>query len=104
MRPSARDDLARLVGPELHVGPRVEQQAVPLQAAAAAAARLVGAHRLERLAGDPLEVGQRHDAAVLVARRREVAHLGHRDEPLVALVVARLRVEEVDVGRRTGAA
>ena len=88
-----------LVGLELRLGPRVEQHAVPLQAGAAAAPRLVGAHRLERLAGDPLEVGQPDDPAGVVARRGEVADLGDRDEALVALVVARLRVEEVDVGR-----
>ena len=89
-----------LVGLELDLGPGVEQHAVPLQAGAAAAPRLVGAHRLERLAGDPLEVGQVDDPAGVVAHRREVAHLGDRDEALVALVVARLGVEEVDVGGR----
>ena len=94
----ARDDLAGLVGLELRLGPGVEQHAVPLQAGAAAAPRLVGAHRLERLARDALEVGQVDDPAGVVAHRREVADLGDGDEALVALVVARLGVEEVDVG------
>ena len=63
-------------------------------------ARLGRAHRLERLAHHPLELGQRGDAAVLVAHRREVADLGERDQPLVALVLVRDGAEQVDVGRR----
>ena len=82
----AADDLAGLGRGEVHRRPGVEQQPVPVQPLAGRPARLDGAHRLERLAHDPLELGQRGDAAGLVADRREVAHLGERDQPLVARV------------------
>ena len=93
----AADDLARLGRVEVHRRPGVEQQPVPVQALARRAARLDRAHRLERLADHPLELGQRGDAAGLVADRREVAHLGERDQPLVARVLVRHRAEQVDV-------
>ena len=87
----AVDDRARLGGREVHRGPGVEQQPVPVQALARRAAGLERAHRLERLADHALELGQRGDAPVLVAHRREVADLGERDEALVARVLARGR-------------
>ena len=93
----AADDLARLARRELHRRPGVEQQPVPVQALARRPAGLHGAHRLERLAHHPLELRQRGDAAGLVADRREVAHLGERDEPLVARVLVRDGAEQVDV-------
>ena len=96
----AGDDGARLLRVDLQRRPRVEHQPVPARPLARRAARLVRAHRLERLARHPLELGQRGDAAVGVEHRREVAHLGDRDEPLVALVLARDGAEQVDVGRR----
>ena len=96
----AADDLARLGRGEVHRRPGVEQQPVPVQALARRPARLDGAHRLERLAHHPLELGQRGDAAGLVADRREVAHLGERDQPLVARVRVRDGAEQVDVLRR----
>ena len=97
----AVDDRARLGGREVDRRPGVEQQPVPVQALARRALRLERAHRLERLAHHPLELGQRGDAPVLVAHRREVAHLGERDQALVLRVLARLGAEQVDVlGRR----
>ena len=96
----AADDLAGLGRGEVHRRPGVEQQPVPVQALARRPARLDGAHRLERLAHHPLELGQRGDAAGLVADRREVAHLGERDQPLVARVRVRDGAEQVDVLRR----
>ena len=84
-------------GCEVDRRPGVEQQPVPVQALARRAARLERAHRLERLAHHPLELGQRGDAAALVAHRREVADLGERDEALVLRVLARLGAEQVDV-------
>ncbi len=95
----AADDLAGFGRRELHRRPRVQQQAVPVQPAARGPAGLERAHRLERAAHHPLQLGQGGDAAVLVAHGREVAHLGQRDEPLVARVLVRGRAEEVDVLR-----
>ena len=94
------DDGARLLGVELRRRPRVEHQPVPARPLARRAARLVRAHRLERLARHPLELRERGDAAVGVEHGRQVAHLGDGDEPLVALVLARGGAEQVDVGRR----
>ena len=78
-------------GPKSITRPDVEQQAVPQQALARAAAGLHRAHRLERLPHRALELRDRRDRAGLVAHRRQVAHLGQRDEPLVARVLARRR-------------
>ena len=51
-----------------------------------------------------LELGQRGDPPVGVAHRREVAHLGEREQPLVLRVRVRDAVEQVDVlGRRAAA-
>ena len=97
----AVDDRARLGGREVDRRPGVEEQPVPVQALALRALRLERAHGLERLAHDPLELGQRGDAPVLVAHRRQVAHLGERHQALVLRVLARLGAEQVDVlGRR----
>ena len=55
------------------------------------------ADRAERLEQHPLELGQLHDAPGGVAHRRQVAHLGDHEEPLVPRVALRDRPEEVDV-------
>ena len=47
-----------------------------------------------------LELGQRGEPAGRVAHRRQVAHLGQRDEALVGRVLAGGAVEEVDVLHR----
>ena len=89
---------------ELDDRPDVEQQAVPQQPPARRPASLEAADRLERLAEHALELGQRGDPPLLVAHRRQVAHLGERDQALVLRVRARDAAEQVDVlGRRQAA-
>ena len=96
--PEERPDLLRR---QLDRGPDVQQDAVPLQPAARLAVGLEAADALERRPEHALELGQRGDAPVGVAQRREVAHLREREQPLVLRVGARHAAEQVDVlGRR----
>ena len=85
----AADDLARLVGREVHRRPRVEQQRGST-AAARAAGGATGRRASPRTPGGPsARARAARRCARLVAHRREVAHLGEGDEPLVARVLAR---------------
>ena len=87
-----------LLGREVdHLGPYVEEQAVPVQPPTRLAMRLEGADPLEGLDDHALELREADDPPILVAHRREVAHLGDREQPLVAGVGTRDPVEEVDV-------
>ena len=96
----AVDQRAGLVGLEVDVRPHVEPHAVPQQALARGAAGLEAAQRLQRLGQRVLELGQRDDAAVLVAHDAQLAHLGQREQPLVLRVRAADAAEQVDVRRR----
>ena len=93
-----RTDLRRR---QVDRGPDVQNDPVPLQPAARLTVGLEAADRLERLHQHPLELGQRGDVPVGVVQRRQVAHLGQREQPLVLRVLARDAVEQIDVlGRR----
>ena len=72
-------------------------------AAARAAAGEPGSARIASNASrdDALELGQRGDPPVLVAHRRQVAHLGEREQALVLRVLVRDAAEQVDVLRPT---
>jgi hypothetical protein len=67
--------------------------------------RLHGADRVEAAGQDVLQRGQRHEAAVRLAQRGQVADLAHRDQPLVGLVALGHGLEQVDLlvgGRQPG--
>ena len=81
--PDERPDLLRR---QLDRGPDVQQDPVPLRAAARLAVGLEAADALERRHEHALELGQRRHSPVGVAHRREVAHLGEREQPLVLRV------------------
>ena len=80
-----------------HLRPRVQQEAIPVQAPARLAVGLDAADALEGLHDHALELGDPDHAPALVSQRRQVAHLGDREQPLVAGVLARHAVEQVHV-------
>ena len=97
----ALDQRADVGRPQVDHRPHVQEDPVPDQPPARLAARLEAADALQRLHQHELELGERRDAALLVAHRGEVAHLGDREQPLVLRVRAAAAVEQVDVlGRR----
>ena len=59
--------------------------------------RLDVADRVEAAGQHVLQLGQRHQPAVRLAQRRQVADLAHRDQPLVGLVALRHGLEQVDL-------
>ena len=100
-RSQAADQEFDLVRRQVDRRPDVEQHPVPGQPFGRGAARLEPAQPGERLHQHVLELRQLRQPAGLVAHRREVAHLGHREQALVARVLAGDAVEEVDLlGRR----
>ena len=75
----------------------MQDDPVAVDALAGRPARLDAADGAERLEQHPLELGQLHHVAGGVADGREVAHLRHHEEALVARVALRDRPEQVDV-------
>ena len=71
-----------------------------MQALARRALRLEAADAGERFHEHAFEVRQLHDATARVAHRREVAHLGDGEQPLVLRILPRDTVEEVHVLNR----
>ena len=94
--PSAADLLAREEQRRLDA----EQHAVPLEPLVRRPPGLEPPHARQRLVQHALEVGELHHAAARVAHRREVPDLRHREEPLVARVVAGHAAVQVHVRHR----
>ncbi len=80
--------------------PDVQDHAVAVEALARRPARLDAADGAQRLEEHALELGQLDHVPRGVAHRRQVAHLGHHEEPLVPRVALRHGAEEVDVVHR----
>ena len=101
----AADDLARLLRVEVHRRPGVAASR-RFHCSRRVGLRSPGSARIASNAWTTIRSSSGHadDAAVLVAHRREVAHLGQGDEALVRGFSRADGVEEVDVLRRRAAA
>ncbi len=98
-RGQAVHDGVELVRPQVDGRPDVEQNPVPLQPLGGGAAGLEAADAGERLHEHVLELGKLGDPAAGIrggTHGRQVAHLGHGEEALVAGVLQRHAVEEID--------
>ena len=79
----AAHEAVELVRPQIDRRPDVEQDAVPLQPLGRGAAGLEAADARQGLHQHVLELGELDDPAGGVAHRRQVAHLGDGEQPLV---------------------
>ena len=96
-------DGGELVERQVDDGPDVEQHAVPLEAVRTGELGAGPSDGVEAADEDVLDLREGDDPAVVVAHRRHVADLGHRDESSVRRLIAGDAVEEVELARSPAA-
>ena len=96
-RPDPVDEGSDLLAGQLDRRPDVDHDPVGVEPLVLRPLRLDGADRVEAARQDVFQGGQRDEAAVRLAQRRQVADLAHRDQPLVGGVALSRGLEQVDL-------
>ena len=94
------DHAPDLLAAQLDDRPGVEHHTVPQRPLARRQVGQVGAHGLERLRQNALQLGDGEQLSVGVVHRRHVPHLGEREQPLVLGILVGSAAEQIHVLRR----